>query len=137
MREISPLFRPSSRPRHSVLHSPLRPRRPRNSPLCKDDTGHVNSGGDTPDHSGTTEFVYDTQGHLVHTEAPNSGTGWRGEVFAGNRHLATYAGSLVFETGDRRTETGETGGNRGTDRGKPGDGNRGTDGKPGDRRDVF
>jgi RHS repeat-associated protein len=66
----------------------------------KDDTGTVNSGGNTPDPSGTTEFVYDNQGHLVHTEAPNSDTGWRGEVFAGNRHLATYSGGLVFDHAD-------------------------------------
>jgi RHS repeat-associated protein len=66
----------------------------------KDDTGSVNSGGNTPDPAGTTEFVYDNQGHLVHTEAPNSSTGWRGEVFAGNRHLATYNGGLVFDHAD-------------------------------------
>ena len=66
----------------------------------KDDTGTVNSGGNTPDPSGTTDFVYDKQGHLVHTEAPNSNTGWRGEVFAGNRHLATYSGGLVFDHAD-------------------------------------
>jgi RHS repeat-associated protein len=66
----------------------------------KDNTSSVNSGGNTPDPSGTTEFVYDPQGHLVHTESPNGGTGWRGEVFAGNRHLATYAGNLVFAHAD-------------------------------------
>jgi RHS repeat-associated protein len=67
----------------------------------KDDTGSVNSGGNVPDPSGTTEFVYDPQGHLVHTEAPNTGTGWRGEVFAGNRHLASYAnGNLIFAHSD-------------------------------------
>jgi RHS repeat-associated protein len=66
----------------------------------KDDTGSVNSGWNTPDPSGTTEFVYDPQGHLVHTESPNGGGGWRGEVFAGNRHLATYNGNLVFNHAD-------------------------------------
>jgi RHS repeat-associated protein len=66
----------------------------------KDDTGSVNSGGNTPDPSGTTEFVYDPQGHLVNTESPNGGGGWRGEVFAGNRHLATYNGNLVFNHAD-------------------------------------
>ena len=66
----------------------------------KDDTGSVNSGGNTPDPSGTTEFVYDPAGHLVHTEAPNAGTGWRGEVFAGNRHLATYNGGADISHSD-------------------------------------
>lgn len=69
--------------------------------FSKTNSSSINSGGDTPDPTGTTEFVYDPQGHLVHTESPNGGTGWRGELFAGRRHLATYAGgNLVFAHAD-------------------------------------
>jgi RHS repeat-associated protein len=69
--------------------------------FSKTNSSSINSGGDVPDPAGTTEFVYDPQGHLVHTESPNGGTQWRGEVFAGNRHLASYAnGNLIFAHSD-------------------------------------
>ena len=59
--------------------------------FSKTNSSSINSGGGPPDPTGTNEFVYDAQGRLVHTE--NSiGNGWRTEVWAGSRHLATYFG---------------------------------------------
>jgi len=46
--------------------------------------------------SGTQEFLYDLQGRLIHTLAPNGGTSWRPEVYAGSRHLATENGGADF-----------------------------------------
>jgi hypothetical protein len=43
----------------------------------KTNNSGVNSGGNTPDPSGTVEFVYDSAGHLVHTESRT--VGWVGE----------------------------------------------------------
>jgi RHS repeat-associated protein len=66
----------------------------------KTNSSSINSGGDTPDPAGTVEFLYDLRGRVVHTEAPNSSTGWRGEVYAGNRHLVTYIGQEVINHSD-------------------------------------
>jgi RHS repeat-associated protein len=66
----------------------------------KTNSGTINSGQQTPDPAGTVEFLYDLRGRMVHTEAPNAGTGWRGEVYAGNRHLATYLGQAIINHSD-------------------------------------
>jgi RHS repeat-associated protein len=66
----------------------------------KTNSSSINSGGNTPDPAGTVELLYDLRGRMVHTLAPNAGTAWRGEVYAGNRHLATYVGNAVINHAD-------------------------------------
>jgi RHS repeat-associated protein len=56
----------------------------------------ANSGTDSPDPAGLQEFLFDSQGRLLHTLANGGVNAWHREIYAGNRHLVTDGGGLDF-----------------------------------------
>src|SRR5207244_1399143 len=63
--------------------------------------------------STTIDYLYDLGGHVV-TEVSSSGAWNRGEIFAGGKHLATYANSTTYFThadwlGTERIRTDKSG----------------------------
>jgi RHS repeat-associated protein len=61
------------------------------------------------------EYVYDQEGHIVSVYGPYPSQTWlRDEIYAGNRHVATYANGTTYFThadglGTERARTGMTG----------------------------